>query len=81
MATFRDWGGYWNISPTPPGSGDAPPDRWLLRIHSRPIAKAELPAAIVDAYLADPEDPEVRERWEQELRAIFQYAKERDALL
>lgn len=81
MEEFRNRGGYWNVNPIAPGTGDAPPDRWLLRIHSRPIAKAELPADIAEAYLNDPADPEAAAAWEREVQAIFEYAKETDELL
>jgi hypothetical protein len=81
MNTFRDWGGYWNVSPIPPGTKGAPPDRWLLRIHSRPIAKAELAADVVEAYLNDPENPEVLARWLEEVRPIYDHARETDDLL
>jgi hypothetical protein len=81
MQTFRDWGGYWNVSPTPPGQGDAPPDHWRLRIHSRPIAHAELAADVVEAYLNDTADPEAAARWEETLRPIFEHAKATDDLL
>ncbi len=81
MVTFRDWGGYWNVSLTPPGTKDAPPDRWLLRIHSRPIAKAELAADVVEAYLNDPENPETVARWLEEVRPIYEHARETDDLL
>jgi hypothetical protein len=81
MEEFRNRGGYWNVTPVPPGTGDAPPDRWLLRIHSRPIAKAELRADIAEAFLNDPTDAEAAAAWEQEVQAIFEYAKSTDELL
>lgn len=81
MQEFRRRGGYWNVNPIPPGTGDAPPDRWLLRIHSRPIAKAELGATTAAAYLNDPEDPETAAAWEREVQAIFEHAKATDELL
>ncbi len=81
MEEFRNRGGYWNVNPIPPGTGEAPPDRWLLRIHSRPIAKAELSADVAEAYLNDPEDSEAAAAWEREVQAIFEYAKATDELL
>ena len=81
MEEFRERGGYWNVTPVPPGTGDAPPDRWLLRIHSRPIAKAELNADVAEAYLNDPADPDAVAAWRKEIQAIFEYAKATDELL
>jgi hypothetical protein len=81
MQEFRERGGYWNVNPIPPGTGDAPPDRWLLRIHSRPIAKAELRADIAEAYLGDPNDPQAVAAWQKEVQAIFEYTKATDELL
>ena len=81
MKEFRNRGGYWNVNPIAPGTGEAPPDRWLLRIHSRPIAHAELAADVVEAYLNDTADPEAAARWEETLRPIFEHAKATDDLL
>lgn len=81
MEEFRKRGGYWNVNPIAPGTGDAPADRWLLRIHSRPIAKAELRADIAEAYLNDPTDRDAAAAWELEVHAIFEYAKATDELL
>ena len=75
MDTFRTWGGQWNVSPVAPGTGAAPPDRWLLRVHSHPFTKGELSADLVDAYLRDPENPETVARWEEQLRPIFERAR------
>ncbi len=75
MQTFRSWGGQWNVSPIAPGTGAAPKDRWLVRVHSHPITRAELPAELVDAYLSDPNDSETVARWEAELRVIFDRAR------
>ncbi len=75
MSTFRSWGGQWNVSPIAPGTGAAPEDRWLVRVHSHPITRAELPADLVDAFLRDPNDSETTSRWEAELRAIFDRAR------
>ncbi|UCC74560.1 MAG: hypothetical protein JSV86_08430 [Gemmatimonadota bacterium] len=80
IRSFRGWGGYWNVSPTPPGTSGAPPDRWLLRIHSRPITRAELAADVAEAYLNDPADPEAVARWQEEVRAVFEHAKATDEL-
>ncbi len=76
METFRGWGGQWNVSAVPPGAGAAPPDRWLVRIHSHPFTRGELPAELVEAYLADPAGAETSERWEAELRSLFDRARE-----
>ncbi|MGD2154858.1 MAG: hypothetical protein PVG79_16455 [Gemmatimonadales bacterium] len=81
MKEFRKRGGYWNVNPVPPGTGDAPPDRWLLRIHSRPIAKAELAADVAEAYLDDPTDANAAAAWQEKVHAIFEYAKATDELL
>lgn len=75
MNTFRSWGGQWNVSPIAPGTGAAPEDRWLVRVHSHPITRAELPADLVDSYLREPDHPETAARWELELRAIFDQAR------
>lgn len=75
MDTFRSWGGQWNVSPVAPGTGAAPDDRWLIRVHSHPITRAELSADLVTSYLHDPDDPETIARWETELRAIFDQAR------
>lgn len=72
--TFKGWGGYWNVSPTVPGTHNAPVDRWLLRVHSRPIVRSEISADVVEAYLRDPTDGETLGRWESELRPIFERA-------
>lgn len=76
MDTFRKWGGQWNVTPVPPGTGDAPDHSWLLRVHSRPIARGNLSAELARAYLSDPSDPDVAARWEEELRSTFQVARE-----
>jgi hypothetical protein len=81
MEEFRKRGGYWNVTPVPPGTSGAPPDRWLLRIHSRPITKAELRIEIAEAYLNDPADPSAAAAWETEVQAIFEHAKATDELL
>jgi hypothetical protein len=81
MEAFRNRGGYWNVTLVPPGTGGALPDRWLLRIHTRPIAKAELRADIAEAFLNDPADTDAVAAWEQEVQAIFEYAKANDELL
>ncbi len=75
MDTFRSWGGQWNVSPVAPGTGAAPDDRWLIRVHSNPITRAELPADLVDSYLQDPDNAETTARWETELRPIFDQAR------
>lgn len=75
MDTLREWGGQWNVSPVAPGTGDAPHDRWLLRVHSRPITRGTLSAETVEAYLDDPSDPAAAARWEAELRPVFEAAK------
>jgi hypothetical protein len=76
MDTFQIWGGHWNVSPIPPGTGDAPPDFWLLRVHSRPITRSRVSAKTVESYLSRPTDPEVLERWHAELRPVFDLARE-----
>jgi hypothetical protein len=76
MDTFRTWGGQWNVSPVPPGTGDAPPDRWLLRVPSRPLARGSVSAETVETYLSHPTDPGVLERWHAELRPVFDRARE-----
>lgn len=78
--TFKEWGGYWNVSPTAPGTHNAPEDRWLLRVHSRPIVRGEISAAVVEAYLRDPTDAETLARWQSELRPIFERASADDAI-
>ncbi len=75
MDTFRTWGGQWNVSPLAPGTGAAPPDRWLVRVHSHPFTRGELPSDLVEDYLRDPTHPETASRWEQELRPIFERAR------
>lgn len=74
--TFKGWGGYWNVSPAPPGTHNGPEDRWLLRVHSRPIVRADISAVVVEAYLRDPSDPETLALWEAELRPIFERASD-----
>ncbi|MEE9156285.1 MAG: hypothetical protein V3U38_06520 [Gemmatimonadota bacterium] len=75
MDTFREWGGQWNVSPVPPGTGGAPPDRWLLRVHSRPVVRATLGPDVVNAYLEDAKDPGAVSAWQAELRPTFEEAK------
>lgn len=76
--TFNRWGGYWNVSPTPPGEHNAPAGRWLLQVHSRPIVRAEISAEVAEAYLRDPTDPETLALWESELRPIFDRASDEE---
>lgn len=76
MDTFRDWGGYWNISSKPPGTDpDVDENSWAIRVHSHPHVHGTLPADVVDAYLADPADEAAAARWAEELTPLFKAAK------
>lgn len=74
MATFKGWGGYWNVSLTPP-KGDGGADVWSIKIHSHPYTHAELSAPVVEAYLENPQDPAAAADWERELRVLFDDAR------
>lgn len=74
METFRSWGGQWNVTAVPPEADDSP-ERWQLRVHSRPVIRATVSASAVDAYVSDPTDPDAISAWEMELRPIFEDAK------
>jgi hypothetical protein len=75
MDLFREWGGQWNVSAQPPEPGAGTADRWQLRVHSRPVARGELSTDVIEAYLAEPSDPEASARWEEALRPLFERAK------
>ena len=75
MDLFREWGGQWNVTAQPPEPGAGTAHRWQLRVHSRPVARGELSADVIEAYLRDPSDPDASARWEAELRPLFERAK------
>lgn len=75
MGTFRGWGGQWNVSVTPPEDPEAPEDGWFVRVHSRPIVRDNISAEVVEAFLADPDDPAAVRAWQAELRPIFERAR------
>ena len=74
MDTFRSWGGQWNVTALPPEAEDSP-DRWQLRVHSRPVIRATVSTSALAAYIENPTDPEAVTAWETELRPIFEDAK------
>ncbi len=75
MDTFREWGGYWNVSPRPPGAEGGSPDSWFLRVHSHPFTHGIVATDVAEAYLKDPTDESAAARWREELQPIFEEAK------
>ena len=75
MDTFREWGGYWNVSPIPPGDEDGSPDGWFIRVHSHPFTHGTIAADIVEAFLESPTDESAAARWSEALLPIFDEAK------
>jgi hypothetical protein len=75
MDTFREWGGYWNVTPKPPGDQNDSPDSWSLRVHSHPFTHGLVAADTVEEYIENPADETAQQRWIEELRPIFEEAK------